>query len=126
MSTADERLKILNMIAEGKITAEEGSRLLSALHSAENRTATAEAVPSDPARTLRVRVTDGPTGKTKVSINIPLSLLNVAVRIGARFAPDLEGLDFAEVVDMINQGARGKIVDVTDEDDDERVEIFVE
>jgi hypothetical protein len=126
MSTADERLKILTMIAEGKITAEEGARLLGALHSAESRTATAEVVVGGPARTLRVRVTDGPTGKTKVNINIPLSLLNVAVRIGARFAPDLEGLDFAEVVDMINQGARGKIIDVADETDDERVEIFVE
>ena len=32
MSTSEERLKILNMIAEGKISAEEGAQLLKALH----------------------------------------------------------------------------------------------
>ncbi len=39
---------------------------------------------------------------------------------------DLEGLDFQEVMQAIKQGMRGKIVEVEDETDGERVEIFVE
>jgi hypothetical protein len=128
MSTADERVKILNMIAEGKITAEEGAQLLSALRTADRRPA-AGGVPgtvSGNARFLRVRVSDSNTGRVKANINIPMSLLHVAVRIGARFAPDLEGLDFGEVMEIINTGARGKIIEVSDEDDGERVEIYAE
>ncbi len=128
MSSAEERLKILNMIAEGKITAQEGAQLLSALRSGERVTAGAAAAAMEPGspRFLRVRVSEGRTGKVKANINIPISLLHVAVRIGARFAPDLEGLDFTEIMSIIDQGARGKIIDVTDEDDRERVEIFAE
>lgn len=126
MSTADERLKILNMIAEGKITAEEGAQLLNALRGAEKRANTTAAVEPGSPRFLRVRVTDSRTGRVKANINIPVTLLHVAVRIGARFAPDLEGMDFTEVMEIINQGGRGKLIDVTDEDDSERVEIFAE
>lgn len=126
MSSAEERLKILNMVAEGKITAQEGAQLLSALRSSERASVTSTALEAGSPRFLRVRVTDGRTGKVKANINIPMSLLHVAVRIGARFAPDLEGLDFTEVMSAIEQGARGKIIDVTDEEDRERVEIFAE
>jgi hypothetical protein len=125
MSTAEERLKILNMVAEGKISAEEGTQLLNALRSAERRPSGATMEPGAP-RFLRVRVTDSRTGRTKANINIPISLLHVAVRIGAKFAPDLDGMDFTEVVEIINQGGRGKLVDVMDEEGVERVEIFAE
>jgi hypothetical protein len=126
MTTADERVKILNMVAEGKITAEEGAQLLSALRTSDRRPATTASAGNGGARFLRVRVTDGTTGRVKANINIPMSLLHVAVRIGARFAPDLEGMDFNEVMEIVNSGARGKILEVTDEDDGERVEIYAE
>ncbi len=126
MSTAEERLKILNMIAEGKITAEEGAQLLQALRGSDRRPGGIPSADSDLPRILRIRVTDSRTGKVKASINIPVSLLHVAMRIGARFAPDLEGMDFSEVMDIINQGGRGKIIDVNDEEGTERVEIYAE
>jgi|RhiMetdeSRZDD1v2_1073273.scaffolds.fasta_scaffold08134_3 hypothetical protein len=126
MTTADERLKILNMVAEGKITAEEGAQLLSALRSTDRRAAGSGGMESGSPRVLRVRVTDSRTGRTKANINIPVSLLHVAVRIGAKFAPDLEGVDFQELMEIINQGGRGKIIDVSDEDGTERVEIYAE
>lgn len=126
MTTADERLKILNMVAEGKITAEEGAQLLNALRSSDRRAAGGGPMESGSPRVLRVRVTDSRTGRTKANINIPVSLLHVAVRIGAKFAPDLEGVDFQELMEIINQGGRGKIIDVSDEDGTERVEIYAE
>ncbi len=126
MSNVEERLKILNMVSEGKITAQEGAQLLNALRSSERRGSAASAEAGGAARYLRVRVSDSRSGKVKVNINIPVSLLHVAVRIGAKFAPEMEGLDFAELMDLISQGVRGKVVDITDEEDNERVEIFAE
>ena len=123
MSTPEERTKILNMIAEGKITAQEGAQLLEALNARDNR-ARANTATGDSANTLRVRVSDVTTGKTRVNINIPLSLIDVAMRVGTRFAPDLEGIELEEVMNAINSGMRGKIMDVTD--GDEHVEIFAE
>ncbi len=125
MTTAEERLKILNMIAEGKISAEEGAQLLKALQgSGPRKGAAAEAVGE--ARYLRVRITSTDSGRVKANINLPMSLINVGMRMGARFAPELEGLDFEEIMEAIKSGMRGKIVDVEDEEGSERVEIFVE
>jgi hypothetical protein len=125
MSTAEERIKILNMVAEGKITAEEGAELLKALRNAAERSQAPAPGAPEP-RYMRVRVTSTQTDQVKANITIPMSLVDVGLRMGARFAPDLEGFDFADVMAAIRDGQRGKIIDVQDEDDGERVEIFIE
>lgn len=125
MATAEERVKILNMIAEGKISAEEGAQLLKALQDSSPKARTSTANVTEP-RYLRVRVTGIDTGQVKANINIPMSLINVGLRMGARFAPDLEGVEFEEVMEAIRHGQRGKIIDVEDEEGGERVEIYVE
>ena len=124
MATSEERLKILKMIEEGKITAEEGSRLLSTL--SESRKATRKPslhTYSGGARWLRVRVTDMVTGKAKATVNLPLGLLDAGLNIASKYAPDIA---FDELVASINAGAEGKIIDVYDEEDGEHVEIFIE
>lgn len=126
MSTVEERLQILKMIEEGKISAGEGAELLRALdRDGDQRTDEPLKGASAP-RWFRVRVTDIGSGKSKVSVNIPMGLVNAGIKMGARFAPDLEGVNFDEVTEMINSGAQGKIVDVVDNEEGERVEIFVE
>jgi hypothetical protein len=125
MTTSEERKKILKMIEEGQISAEEGAKLLAALSSGARRGGSSAARPGG-ARWLRVRVVDLSSGRSKVNVNIPMSLVNVGIKLAARFAPDVEGLDFDEIVEAIHSGAQGKIVDVVDEEDSERVEIFVE
>jgi hypothetical protein len=132
MSTAEERLKILSMVAEGKITAEEGARLLSALQVADHPGGSAAQSGTDAglgpgeARYLRIRVCNCESGRDKINVNIPMNLVSVALRMGARFAPDVDGVELEDIVKAIRQGARGKIVDVTDDEAGERVEIFVE
>lgn len=132
MSTAEERLKILNMVSEGKITAEEGARLLSALQESERRGAspaqngTDSSFGSPESRYLRIRVCNCQSGRDKINVNIPMNLVSVALRMGARFTPDVDGVELEDIVDAIRQGARGKIVDVTDDEAGERIEIFVE
>ena len=127
MASAEERMQILKMIQEGKISAEEGAKLLQALGAgkADKRATTTSPAGSD-ARWFRVRVTDLASGKNKVNVNIPMGLVNVAIKMGARFAPNIEGANYDEMVQAIKSGASGKIMDVTDEQDGERVEIFVE
>jgi hypothetical protein len=127
MASTEERMQILKMVAEGTITAEDGAKLLAAL---EPRTTKKEAQgatssPSQP-RWFRVRVTDLETGKDKVSVNLPMSLVEVGTRMGARFAPELEGMDFHDIIDQIKAGAQGKLIEVEDAEDGERVEIYVE
>jgi hypothetical protein len=127
MASAEERMQILKMIQEGKITAEEGAKLLQALSAskADKRSPSSTTVGGD-ARWFRVRVTDLASGKSKVNVNIPMGLVNVAIKMGARFAPNVEGANYDEMVQAIKSGASGKIIDVTDDQDGERVEIFVE
>jgi hypothetical protein len=127
MATAEERMRILKMIDEGKISAEEGAKLLSAL-SEPKRGPNAPVVQraAGAARWLRVRVTDVATGRSKATVQIPLALLEAGMKIGAHFAPEVEGVDMPTIMEALRSGMTGKIVDVVDEKDGEHVEIFVE
>ena len=125
MTTVEERMQILKMIEEGKITAEEGAKLLAALAAGGKAEAKREAAATS-AKQFRVRVTDLASGRNKVNINIPMSLVNVGIKMGARFAPDIEGINIDQVMAAIKSGSQGKIVDVVDDEDGERVEIYVE
>jgi hypothetical protein len=126
----EERVRILGMVKEGKITPEEGIKLLEALEtSTEDQ---ADLAPSGKAKWFRVRVTDVKTNKPKVTVNLPIGLVDWALRTGSRVAAfggaDLNGMgiNLEELRAAINFGVRGKIIDVTDEDGGEHVEIIVE
>ncbi len=125
MATNEERLKILKMIDEGKITAEEGARLLSTLSESRKAAARKPSLRGAPggARWLKVRVTDMMTGRAKATVNLPLGLVDAGLNIASKYAPDVA---FDELVEAINAGAEGKIIDVYDEEDGEHVEIFIE
>lgn len=125
MASSEERMKILKMIDEGKITAEEGAKLLAAL-SDSAKTARAKPFPRpgvNDARWLRVRVTDIATGKTKATVNLPIGLVDVGLNIASKYAPDVA---FEELLSAIQSGAQGKLIDVYDETDGEHVEIYIE
>ncbi len=129
MANSEERMKILKMIEEGKISADEGSKLLSALSGARKGmppTPPRPAGMAGSARWLRIRVTDVRTGRSKASVQIPLALVDAGMKIGAHFAPEVEGVDMSNVMDALRMGVTGKIIDVVDEEDGEHVEIFVE
>jgi hypothetical protein len=111
------------MIEEDKISAEEGARLITALGKQERKRTVAA---TNESGWLRVHVTDLNSGKAAVNVNVPMRLVNVGLRLGARFVPDMEGLDVEELADALRQGVTGKIVDVIDEDAGQRVEVYVE
>jgi len=124
MATTDERMKILKMLEEGKLSAEEAARLLKVL--GKPKPGRRAPPPGSEPKWLRVRVTDMKSGRASVNVNLPMSLVNVGLKLGAQFVPDTEGIDFRQVQEALRAGLTGKIVDVEDVDEGQRVEIYVE
>jgi len=122
---SDERLKVLEMLEQGKITAEEAATLLRALEGGERSRARATPIGGEH-RYLRIQVTDMASGAGKVNVTVPIGLVRAGLRIAERFAPDFGDLDLQEIADLIAEGAMGKIVEVVDAEDNERVEIYIE
>lgn len=126
----EEIKKILKMIEDGHITAEEGEKLIEALDEQKSEVSLyhSQGSSSNP-RFIKVRIAE--EGKNKVNVTIPISLVEVGLKIGAKigpkFAPEtevLQEIDFEELMQAIREGARGKLVDI--QDDDNQVEVFVE
>ena len=114
-----ERTSILNRVASGEISADEAAVML---NGAPKPAAIADAAN----RWLHVRVTNMDTGKTKVNVNIPLSFVKAGLKIGAAYEPEIAGLDWQEIVKGLNDSTGGKIVEVEDEEDRERVEVYID
>ncbi|GIK73693.1 MAG: hypothetical protein BroJett021_26810 [Chloroflexota bacterium] len=126
MMLSEERRKVLQMVEEGKLSPEDGARLLSALGQAdepqEDVASAATPGASMNGRYFRVRVTNVTTGKQKVTVNIPLGL----VEFGLRFVPENDKFDPEMLRQAIRDGLTGRIVEVLDDEKGERVEIFIE
>jgi len=124
-NVSEERMQILEMVEDGKITAAEAMELFSALERNDQ-----EIVPKTDAKWLKVRVytlDDQP----KVNVNIPLSLVDVGLKLAKKYDPKLKdsGLDninIEEIMDAIKNGAEGKIVDVIDEEEQTKIKVYVE
>jgi len=130
MIRSEERMKVLRMVEAGKISAEEATQLLEALDEAPTTPkggAAASGVPASMAgRWFRVRVTDSDTGRTRVNVRLPVGVVNAGLKMGMRFAPQVEGLDLDALSSMISNGEVGQILDVLDDKDGEHVEVFIE
>jgi len=120
-SSTDERNHILYMVETGKVTAVEAAQLLDTL----------ELEPERPRaqsrnRTARVRVTNLASNRQKVNVTIPVSLIQVGLRLGTRLAPQLSGSALEDLLRAIEGGATGRLLDLQDLEEGERVEIFAE
>jgi len=137
-----DKIKVLQLLEDGKISSAEAIELLSTLEgTGENKQPLKEGHNAEQ-RSLRVRV-DG--DKTRVNVNIPLSLIRVASQIGMlgmQWLPeeantemkkqgiDLAKIDFNELLQLLDQGLTdGKLVDIETEDEKEgktKVEVYVD
>ncbi|NLJ81029.1 MAG: hypothetical protein GX335_08395, partial [Firmicutes bacterium] len=98
----EEKMKVLQMVEEGKITASEGLELLEAMEGTRLREKNG---PAATKKFLRVRISSE-KGK-KVNVNLPLGLLKLATKfcsIGNAFIPkearlqlEKQGIDLAEI-----------------------------
>ena len=89
----DDRRQILQMLADGKINAEEAERLISALEKSNAVSAPPAPVGSNggpKGKYLRVCVDtneEGEGGPTKVNIRVPMQLLRAGVRLSSIIPP---------------------------------------
>jgi hypothetical protein len=122
--------RVLALVAEGRLTAEEAAPILDALDRASadaagnvdlrverapdgsaHATAAQGGRPGEP-RFARVEVREG--GRTSVDLRVPLSLGRRALGI----IPGLSSAQAAEINDAVSRGLSGPIVDIQDEDGD--------
>lgn len=121
----DDKLRILEMIENKTITAAEGAELLKALDKNEEKTVIKPK--KDAFKMFRIKVlsSDG----DKVNVQIPVEFAKVALRQGKGFmkVDQIENLDLdiEQILEMIDSGMLGKIVDVESADGD-TVEIVIE
>lgn len=122
----EEKMMILKMLQDGKITAEEAARLLESVGSTPREENPPIESELNRGKFFRVKITDMGTGKSRANIRIPLSVLGTATKFGAHFVPDIEGVKNEDILQAIRSGQVGKIVDVYDDEDGEHVEVFIE
>jgi hypothetical protein len=132
--TESERLRILELLGQQKITAAEAADLLAAIDdrgrdvrrrdrgawlSEDLRPA------ADRARWFRVRVTDVGTGRMRSNVSVPIGMVGFGLGFARRFRglPGVEHVD--DLFEAVRNGRRGMIFDVANEGG-ERVEIFID
>ena len=121
MANSEERMRILRLIENGQLTAEEGARLLGAMDG--------QSRPSRPHRAqwVHVRITDLRSNRQKVNVNIPVGLISIGIKLGARLATrGGHSVNIDELLEAIRSGAVGKLADIEDIEDGERLEVYVE
>jgi hypothetical protein len=123
MSTP-EQMKILQMLQEGTIKAEEAAGLLEALEEGE------ESRPSsEPGKLLKIKVSDTYSGAVKVNIGVPLGFarfLKDLIPASERARRESQGVDLDALFANLDSGTKGKLVDVEDVQDGHLIEIWIE
>ncbi len=124
----EERMRVLRMVEEGKVTPEEGARLLDAIRTRAEADAAVE--PSGRGRCLCVRVFEGDQDEPKVNVTVPLALGRLALRFIPRAALEKmeeEGIrldDLDEIISSVERAGPFRLVDIQDGSD--KVQVVIE
>lgn len=130
---SEERMKILEMLANGIITVDEADQLLSTLDKNKSEVKVLKSVN----RNLYIKISS--KDNDKVNITVPLNLLNAFSKSGSLrgflnnsikindmdsdFIAD--NIDIDMIVEMINSGMVGEIVNIESKDGDV-IKIYIE
>ncbi len=126
-AAVDQRVDILEQVEEGRITAEEASRLLEEVGEGSWARLAPEPAGEAPGhRHVRIRVSDLASGAMKVDLRLPVGLVNTVLYMGGRLSADLEGYDPLALQQLITQGNAGGGDTHTLDGDDDRLEITIE
>ncbi|HBN84504.1 MAG TPA: hypothetical protein DDZ89_11730 [Clostridiales bacterium] len=133
----DEKLKILEMIENGKITAKEGMDLISALEGDKSLAVKKETVsPGMSKKYLKIRVDSDRDEMKTVNVNIPLRVAKLATKFMnlvpkaardemAENGINIEDLNLDEIIDALEEDMEAmKLVDV--KGDGVNVDIYIE
>ncbi len=128
----EEIKKVLELLEEGKITKEEAVELIKAVKSSnasgerEN-----ESKITNGKKTFRVLITKD--GKKEVEVNIPFGIVKFGLAIARKMGKNslnVNGkeipIDADKLSEILNDpNFKGKIVDITDEENDEHVDVEI-
>jgi hypothetical protein len=127
----DEKIRILKMVEEGKLSASEAAKLIEALEpSKDGGSASALAKsPGKKARFFKIRVFEGDMNKPKVNVTLPLGLMKAVTKVlpkSAKVQLEDNNIDLDALLKAVDENADTKIVEVEDDEEKTRVEIFIE
>lgn len=128
--SSEERMRILSLLEEGKISAAEAARLIDAV----------EAVPGAPVRSaaggngkVHVQVIDTTTGATRVRFTVPAALARFGVRLAAAgelaeelAAAGVSAADLERVQEAIDAGTAGTVLEIDDGTHGYRVDVWID
>ena len=134
-----ESLEVLEMVKEGRVTPEQGAQLLDALKVPPGGLTQS---PGERPRFVRLRVNVAGDAKEKVAVNmnLPVAMADLALKVLQEakitrdgetiqfgdYLKDLHGTDISTILQMVKDGAEGKLVDVeVDGNDGEQVKVEV-
>ena len=120
-ASTGERNRILHLVEAGKVTAEEAARLLDTLDSQQD-----PINESRRKRTVRVRVTNLANNRQKANVTVPVSLIDVGLRLATRLVPQIRGSALEDLLYAIENGTTGRLLDLQDLEEGERIEIYAE
>jgi hypothetical protein len=116
----NERQRILKLLEDKKITADEASRLLDALGDEGG---------GGRAKFLKVKVFEKCCDEPKVNVTLPIAV----VRWGMQFVPgearakmNERHIDFDRITEALEHDFVGKLIEVEGDEDHERVEVYLE
>lgn len=128
----NDKLSILKMIETGRVTADEGLRLLEALEAPKREDGGRGARESARGpRRVRILVTELGSGRRRADANLPMPLVDLALRLAARGANSSiriggRPVDPEDILRAAHEGIRGRILDIIDDAENVKVEVFLE
>lgn len=119
----EERNRILGMVETGQVSASEAAQLLDTLATRQEHR---ESEPRN--HTLRIWVSDtsGRRSNMKMTATLPVPLVSLGLRMLSRFAPQMNENTVQQIIQAIERGATGRVLDMQDLEEGKRLEIFVE
>jgi len=135
-----ESLEILEMVREGRVSPEQGAQLLEALKSQPTGLSALPTGEKPKFVRVKVNVKGDKSEKVAVNVNLPVAMADLALKMLEKaeftkdgehikfgeYLKDLQGLDVSTILQMVKEGAEGKLVDVDiDGEDGEKVKVEV-
>lgn len=121
----EERDRILRLLEARQITSLEASQLLDALEG-EVVPVVIEAASPPRERMLRFQISNVRARRVHLSAILPVSLVRMGVEMSARLFPQVSNNVVQDLLERLEQGAVGRLLDVQDLEQGEHLEIFVE
>lgn len=123
---SEEKMKILKMLEEKKISSTEAMDLLESLSRLEGKESSSA---KSGARFLKVRVYENGSPEAKVNVSIPLAWSKfmapfIEQKIGAKLREKGYEMDVEKIREALELGEAGKIIDINDGGN--KVEISIE